>query len=186
MRSKSSLPSARIAARQSMPPLAPGSSSIRVARPCRRALRRERNLPPGVRGPVLREALRLLDSILRMEGIAVFLLLVFDLLHLHDFYLSRDALIEGLASAFGELAADANLLQRRVQLSAGRAQAAVEGCERHLRLRKCSAVECVGVVAGRSEARFQNSTFFRIRAPRLRLLPRQHGPILAVGNGGGM
>src|SRR5260221_10339072 len=126
MRSKSSVPSARIVAKRSMPPLAPGSSSIRVARPCRRALRRERNLPTGVRGPVLLEALRLLDSILRMEVIAVFLLLVFDLLHLHDFHLSRDALIEGLASAFGELAADADLLHRGVQLSPGGAQEAVD------------------------------------------------------------
>src|ERR1700687_1870869 len=183
---KSLLPSARTTARHSILSFTSQSSSRRVARPCRRALFRETNLPSGVRGPVLREALRLFDSILRMEVMVPALLLRLDRQHRGGFYPRHEVPVEGLARAFGKLPANTNLLQRGVQLSAGGAQKAVDGCERHLRLYKCSRVEGLDVIAGLGEARLKNSTLFRIRAPRDRLLPRQPDPIRAVGSGGGV
>src|ERR1700687_1943054 len=169
---KSSTPSARIAPTHSMLAFSSESFSTGVARPCRRALFRETNLPPGVRGPVLREALRLFDPILPMEVMVPALLLRLDRQHRGGFSPRHEVPVEGLARAFGKLPANTNLLQRGVQLSAGGAQKAVDGCERHLRLSNCSRVEGLDVIAGLGEARLQNSSLFRIRAARDRLLPR--------------
>jgi hypothetical protein len=90
---------------------------IRVARPCRYALFRELIFSPGVRGTLLREALRLLDLSFRIEIMTIVDLLGCDLLDPGRLRIGLKTRIDGLAGTDTKFPADGNLPQHGVQMS---------------------------------------------------------------------